>query len=139
MTFTLEINMMIFLKLLVASFIGLCVGRERKKHEKSGGSRTMAIMCLSACLVAIMSQELHCSVYNFDFARLMQGALQGISFIGMGLIWKNKDGVEGLTTASTLFGVVILGFLIGLDYWMIGISSAVLILMILESKYWKLS
>lgn len=137
MTFTLEINAIMLTKLLVSVLIGLSIGRERKKHEKSGGSRTMAIMCLSACVLAVMSQEL-VKIYDFDFARLMQGALQGISFIGMGLIWKNKDGVEGLTTASTLFGVVILGFLIGLDFWLLGISTAVLILLILESKYWKI-
>ena len=77
------------------------------------------------------------TVYQFDFVRLMQGAIQGISFVGMGLIWKHKGDVEGLTTASTLFALMIIGFCIGLNLYTIGLVSALLILFILEMKYIK--
>ena len=129
------VNLEIFMKLGLAVLIGLLIGRERKRHDKSGGSRTMAVICMSSCLITIFSLKLS-TEQTFDFARLMQGALQGIGFIGMGLIFKYKGDVEGLTTASTLFSLMIIGFCLGLAYYLLAITSALAILIILEMKYW---
>ena len=123
-------------RLIISIIIGWILGRERKVHDKDGGSRTMALVCMSACLVSIISLDLHPS-YNFDLMRLMQGTIQGIGFIGMGLIFKQKGQVEGLTTASLLFSVVILGFCIGLGYFLYSILGSFLIYLLLESKYWN--
>ncbi len=98
----------------------------------------MAIVCLSACLVAIMSRDLS-SIYTFDFFRLMAYTIAGISFIGNGVITQFKSNVEGLTTASTLLAVVIIGFLIGLSYFWYVFLSTSLVLILLESKYWNLN
>ena len=124
------------LRILLSILTGWILGKERKRHEKSGGSRTMAIVCLSACLVAILSQKLS-TVYHFDFFRLMAYTIAGISFIGNGVITQYKQNVEGLTTASTLLINVILGFLIGLEFYFYGIVGTVIMYVLLESKYWK--
>ena len=122
-------------KLLIAGLIGFLIGSERKKHNKSGGSRTMAMVALGGCLVAILSLTLR-SDYIFDFTRLMAYAIAGISFIGNGIIVKTDNGVDGLTTASCLFVTLILSFCIGLGYFYLGISGSILMFLILESKYW---
>ena len=123
------------IRLILATVIGYFLGKERKKRDKSGGSRTMALMCLSACVVAILSLDLQ-ALYHTDILRLMQGAIQGISFIGMGLIVKNKGNVEGLTTASILFIVVLIGFLIGCKMYFYSFVVSGLAYTIGELKYW---
>jgi uncharacterized membrane protein YhiD involved in acid resistance len=55
----------------------------------------------------------------------------------MGLIWQNKGDVEGLTTASILFSTVLIGFLIGLNFWFYAINCHYFSFYILgELKYW---
>ena len=123
-------------RLILATVSAYIVGKERKNHAKSGGSRTMAVIGMSSCLIAIISLELNKS-YNLDVLRLMQGALQGIGFIGAGIVWQNKNGVEGLTTASSLFATVILGFLYGFGMYFYAILSSIALYFLLESKYWN--
>ena len=49
-----------------------------------------------------------------------------------------KDHIEGLTTASTLFVLMPLGFLVGLGYYALAIVTSIIIYVILEQKYkWK--
>lgn len=124
------------LRLIISAIIGYFLGQERKIHNKSGGSRTMSLICMGACLVSILSLEMS-AIFDFDIMRLMQGAIQGVGFIGMGLIFKQKGQVEGLTTASVLFFVVILGFCVGLNYFFYSIVGAGVAWIILESKYWN--
>jgi len=52
-------------RLIIAAIIGYTLGKERKTHDKSGGSRTMALICMGSCLVAILSLEMS-TVFNFD-------------------------------------------------------------------------
>ena len=125
----------IFFKILLSIGCGFCLGKERKKHDKSAGSRTMSLVCMSACLVAILSIELY-NTYNTDFMRLMAYLIAGISFIGNGVIVKKKNQVDGLTTSSSLLIAVILGFLVGLGYYLIFFISSLFVYCILESKYW---
>lgn len=124
----------IIIKLVLATLVGLCIGRERKRHEKSGGGRTMALVCLGSCFITLLSLKL-VAMYNFDFTRLMQGALQGMSIICMGVIFKHRNNVEGLTTASTLFVLMLIGFAVGLGFIFLATIAAILTYCILESKY----
>lgn len=123
------------LRLIFATICGYLIGFERKKHDKSGGSRTMALMCLSSCIVAIMSMELQ-KVYTLDIMRLMQGTLQGIGFIGAGIIWHHKGETEGLTTASILFTTILIGGLIGFNMWFYAIICSIIVYILGELKYW---
>lgn len=121
-------------KLSLAVGVGLLIGRERKKRDKSGGSRTMSLICLSATILAVLSMELH-QKYSFDFVRLIAYFLPAIGFMGAGLIQKNKDVIDGLTTSATLLTLLPVGFLIGLGYYIYAYIVAFFIWIILESKY----
>lgn len=125
------------IRIILAILSGYILGYERKKKDKSGGSRTLAIIAMSACLVALISLDL-VNTNSLNLFRLMQGFIQGVGFIGMGLIFKNKGHVEGLTTAASLLLNVVIGFLYGLGYFFYAILSTCLGLLILESKYWKI-
>ena len=121
-------------RLIISTLIGYLLGLERKKHSKSGGSRTMALICLGACFLAVISKELYLQ-YTFDFVRLMSYALPAVGFIGMGIITEKKKGVDGLTTSATLLVLLPIGFAIGLGYFYYGIFTSILTYAVLESKY----
>ena len=109
-----------------------------KKNEKPGGSRTFSLVCLGSTLISIIGLELNKTYPALDIYRLLQGAIQGISFIGAGIIMQNKNKIEGLTTASSIWVAVPLGLLVGLGYYLIAVLASILVWVILESKYTKI-
>ena len=125
------------IRLILAIIVGYCLGWERKKHDKSGGSRTMALICFTACFLAVLSKELY-PYYSFDFVRLMAYLLPALGFLGMGIIHKTNKNVDGLTTSATLLALLPIGFALGLGYFFYSIIGSILIWVILESKYWRL-
>ena len=130
-------HLLILLKIVISILCGYLIGKERKRHDKSAGSRTMSLICLGACVVSIMSLKISIN-HSCNFMRLMAYTIAGISFIGNGVIIKKRNNVDGLTTSATLLVSVILGFCIGLGYYFLSLVSITSIYLILESKYWIL-
>ncbi|MHA2013333.1 MAG: MgtC/SapB family protein [Candidatus Helarchaeota archaeon] len=129
-------------RLLLSIVIGWVLGQERKRHDKSGGgSRTLAIVSLASCLIAILTLQISIVINpeTFNFSRMMAYCIVGISFLCSAVIHPTKNTLEGTTTASLIWGCVPISFAIGLGFYFYGIISAVLVYLILESKYWKLS
>lgn len=141
MDINLVFNFEPYFKMLLAVAIGIVVGHERKKNDKPGGRRTFALVCLGSTLISILTLELFTlegineSFMRHDFARLMSYGLSGMGFIGAGCIWLNKNKVEGLTTASTLWAIVPTGFFIGLGFYELAVGASIMIYLTLESKY----
>jgi len=123
-------------RLILSAIIGYIMGHERKKHDKSGGSRTMALISLTATFLSILSHELY-NAYSFDFVRLMSYLLPAVGFIGMGIIHRTKNSVDGLTTSATLLMLLPIGFAIGLSYYFYAIIASIITYLILESKYYN--
>ena len=130
----LAFSLIVPFKLALATLLGMSIGRERKQNEKPGGTRTFGLVCLGACLIAILSLELLKGNYTFDFARLLAYGIAGIGFLGSGVIIKNNNKVEGVTTASSLFILMPIGFCIGLGYYTIAIMTGAFVYLILESN-----
>lgn len=130
----------IIAKLLVAGMVGYLIGRERKKNDKPGGSRTFALVCLGSALVALLSLELlnlpRPDGVIINFTRLISYTIVSMGFLGSGIIVHNKGSIEGLTTAGSLFAIVPIGITIGLGYYFLGISASVITYIILELKHW---
>ena len=127
------------LRLILSILIGWILGKERKRHDKdAGGSRTLAIISLASCLIAILSLEIlhNINPTTFNFSRLMAYCIVGIGFLGSAVITHSKKGIDGTTTASLIWASVPINFAIGLGFYFYGIVSAILIYIILDSKYW---
>lgn len=141
MEINIALDLLIPLKLLLAAIIGFVIGRERKRNAKPGGSRTFSLVALGSTLIAILSLELfqvpiiNESIVRYDLARLMSYGIAGIGFLGAGVISRNRNHVEGLTTAATLWTIVPVGFCIGLGYFEIAVTASIIIYFILDSKY----
>src|SRR6202012_4634224 len=58
--------------------------------------------------------------------------VQGISFLGAGLIIRNRDRVSGLTSAATVWAVASIGMACGAGLYAPAVLSAVLVLVVLE-------
>lgn len=106
------------IKLIVAFFIGLLIGLERQHRNKHAGMRTFAILSMASCFLAILSSVLP---PPFGTSNILAVVIVGISFLGAGVIYKEKREekelvIRGLTTSVTLLMTSILGVAIGLGY-----------------------
>jgi putative Mg2+ transporter-C (MgtC) family protein len=101
-----------FLSLLLAMAFGAIVGVEREKSHKPAGLRTHMLVSLGACLFTMMSTS-----FGAQPAQVAGGIVAGIGFIGAGTIWAEKDKVQGITTAASLWATAAIGLTTGIgDY-----------------------
>src|SRR5258708_17152356 len=94
-------------RLLLAAAVGGLLGAERELRRKSAGFRTNILMALGAAIFTIMSVML--SPGAADGTRIAAQIVTGIGFLGAGTILHNRDGVQGLTTAATVWVNAALG------------------------------
>lgn len=108
----------IVFRLVLATLIGGTIGLERSKKGRSAGMRTHILVCLGACLTALMGLYLVKSGYTSDPARISAQVVSGIGFLGAGLILvQNKFKIAGLTTAAGLWNTAIIGISCGLGFY----------------------
>ncbi len=114
----------------VAALLGFLVGLERDRRGKTAGARTFALV--AACAAAFTGIAIE------KFApgeRIVQGIVQGIGFLGAGLIFRSEEGgVQGLTTAAAVWGVAAIGTMIGAGHYALGLGMGALVLGILELR-----
>jgi putative Mg2+ transporter-C (MgtC) family protein len=108
----------IALRLVLATLIGGTIGLERSKKGRSAGMRTHILVCLGACLTALMGLYLAKHGYTSDPARISAQVVSGIGFLGAGLILvQNKFKIAGLTTAAGLWNTAIIGIACGIGFY----------------------
>lgn len=110
--------------------MGALVGFEREAINKPAGLRTHILVCLGSCLFTIASIG-----FSVDPARIAAGIVAGIGFIGAGTIWAEKDKVQGITTAASLWATAAIGLTAGIGDYPLAIVAAVLVFVILSSRY----
>ena len=118
----------IFVRALEAAVLGYLIGFERDLRGKVAGQRTFALVAMGAATFTALGIELFA-----PGERVVQGIVQGIGFIGAGLIFRSKEGmVTGLTTAAAVWAVAGVGTVVGAGLYALGFGLAVLIVVILE-------
>ncbi len=126
------------LRLLAAMVCGGVIGFERTKRYKGAGIRTHVIVCTAAALIMMVSKyafaDLLSSSGDFlygargaDPARIAAQVVSGISFLGAGVIFKNKGAVSGLTTAAGLWATGGIGLAIGSGMYVLGFFATIMI------------
>lgn len=125
----------IILRVLVGAALGAVVGLERERHDQPAGLRTHMILVIGATLAMVLSVNLG---YLFarpgtpaDPARLAAQVISGIGFLGAGAILRYGFTVKGLTTATSLWTMAIVGMTVGAGYYLIGVVTTVLMLVVL--------
>jgi putative Mg2+ transporter-C (MgtC) family protein len=110
------------LLVLVAIASGAWVGTERQRKEKPAGLRTMALVALGSCAFTLVG-------YSFtsntgDSGRVAAQIVTGIGFLGAGVVLRGTGGVQGVTTAATIWVVAATGMTIGAGYAVGGFGLA---------------
>ncbi|GGP26302.1 MgtC/SapB family protein [Silvimonas amylolytica] len=120
------------INLLAAALCGALLGLNRQFHRKPAGLRTHAMVALGTAL-AVLTVSRVAGASSSDISRVLQGAITGIGFIGAGVIIHHteKDRVEGLTTAASIWLAAMLGLACGAGEWRIAGSALVVALIIL--------
>ncbi|MEK4486912.1 MgtC/SapB family protein [Psychrobacillus sp. FSL H8-0484] len=115
----------LYIRLVVATIIGLLIGLERAIKHKPAGIRTHILVCLGSTLAMCLS-TLNQGRY-MDPMRLAAQVISGIGFLGAGVIWLGKDNVKrGLTTAANLWITACVGLTIGYGAYDLAIITVVL-------------
>ena len=89
-------------RLLLAAALGAALGVERELRQKSAGLRTNILIAVGSALFTVMSIELS-SGTGTDPTRIAAQIVTGIGFLGAGAIMRTDAGVQGLTTAATVW------------------------------------
>lgn len=97
-------------KLLVAVLIGGIIGAEREYHNKSAGLRTLMLICLGSTLFTMFSMEIG---EQTSPDRIASNIVTGIGFVGAGVIFMGGTGINGVTTAATIWVTAALGVGVG--------------------------
>ena len=122
------------LRLGLAMLLGAAVGLNREISLKPAGLRTHALVSLGAALLAHIGLSLgQPSGDGASAARIIQGLVAGIGFLGGGVILHRADKgmVHGLTTAASIWVVAATGVAVGTGLWRAAVITIVLTLMIL--------
>jgi putative Mg2+ transporter-C (MgtC) family protein len=112
------------LRLMSAAVLGGLIGAEREWIGKAAGLRTHMLVALGAALFVLAPLE--AGVSEGDVGRIVQGIAAGIGFIGAGTILKraDRDQIEGLTTAASIWLTAGIGVAVALGLWWIAAICA---------------
>lgn len=99
-------------RLLMACAMGAVVGIEREWRHKASGLRTNILICMGAALFTILSIVLSGNS-NPSKGQVASNIVQGIGFLGAGMILHARTRVLGLTSAATVWVVAAIGMACG--------------------------
>ncbi|MBW2978999.1 MgtC/SapB family protein [Candidatus Woesearchaeota archaeon] len=128
------INYDILIRLLVSLGLGAFLGFEREIRKCPAGLRTHTLVCIGATVFALASVAF--SGPGVDISRIAGQVVVGIGFIGAGVIFKEKDKIVGLTTASTLWIAAGIGIMSAIGEFFVGIVVTVISIFVLSGGLW---
>ncbi|GAB3733852.1 MgtC/SapB family protein [Spirosoma lituiforme] len=111
------------IRLSISLVIGGLIGVEREYHGKSAGLRTMIMICVGSALFTMISGRI-----GGSGDRIAANIVNGIGFLGAGIIFRENNRVKGLTTAATVWAVSALGMCVGAGHYDIALVGFVFIL-----------
>lgn len=121
----------ITLKLFTALFLGMSLGIERALAGKTAGMRTYGLVTMGSALFVIIgilaSGGYSGTIFTDSSARITASIIQGIGFIGAGLIFfkAKEEKISGVTTAAGIWVAASVGVAIGYGYYVLAVIATV--------------
>ncbi len=97
----------------IAYALAFPIGWNREKAERSAGLRTFPLVAVASCGF-IQAAEGFTTDSPEAMARIVEGLITGMGFIGGGAILRLKDSVKGTATAASLWVTGAIGVSVGL-------------------------
>lgn len=132
----------LLLRIVIAAVCGSIVGVERSRRFKDAGVRTHCMVACTAAIMMIISKYGFADLSdtmgipfagtgNADPARIAAQIVSGISFLGAGIIYRDKHlSTKGLTTAAGIWAVAGIGMAMGCGLYVIGMFSTVFVVLV---------
>lgn len=130
----------LLVRIVVAGLCGALIGLERGIRQKEAGIRTHCIVAMGAALLMIISKYAFADMgmgdafflgtKGADPTRVASQAITAIAFLGAGVIYRHGNVVKGLTTAAGVWATAAIGLCIGAGLYTLGVTTAVLVLLI---------
>lgn len=129
----------VLIRTCFALLIGTVIGMERERKNRPAGMRTHVLVCLGACICAMIETEIEAHIIALNNphvviseGRVIAQVVSGIGFLGAGTIFMAQKRVAGLTTAASLWNTGCLGLAVGMGYyWIAGIGCALVMMVLL--------
>jgi len=105
-----------FIALAFAYLLALPIGWNREKNERSAGLRTFPLVAIATCGI-VQATETILQGHPEGTARIIEGLMTGMGFIGGGAILKHGGSVRGTATAASLWATGATGAAVGLGVY----------------------
>jgi putative Mg2+ transporter-C (MgtC) family protein len=114
-------------RLLLACVLGGAVGLERELNRKSAGVRTNLLICMGAAFFTLLSPVL-AGETGTNKGQVASNIVQGIGFLGAGLILHNRSRVSGLASAASIWVVASIGMACGAGLYAAAMVGALIVI-----------
>src|SRR5919206_3667663 len=91
-----------------AYLLALPVAWDREREARGAGLRTFPLVAVASCGYVLMTHRLFADSPDAQ-ARVLQGLMTGIGFVGGGAILKKGADVRGLATAASIWNTGAVG------------------------------
>jgi putative Mg2+ transporter-C (MgtC) family protein len=114
-----------------AFLLALPLGWERERAERSAGLRTFPLVAMASCGYILVARAV-LGDHPDGQARVIQGLMTGIGFIGGGAIVKGDGAVRGTATAASIWNTGAIGAATALGSYEIAVVLSVVNLVALR-------
>ena len=111
--------------LSVAFLLALPIGWEREQSERTAGVRTFPLVAMASCGYILIASRVLAESAEAQ-ARILEGLMTGIGFIGGGAILKGGDAVRGTATAASIWNTGAIGAAVAYDRFEIALLLMIL-------------
>lgn len=118
-------------RLLVACLLGAAIGLERELSRQSAGVRTNLLISMGSAFFTLLSPVLAGDL-SPNKGQVASNIVQGIGFLGAGLILRNRSRVSGLASAASVFVVASIGMACGAGLYASAVIATLIVILALE-------
>jgi putative Mg2+ transporter-C (MgtC) family protein len=113
-----------FVALSIAYVLAFPIGWNREKEERSAGLRTFPLVAVATCGFVQAAESLTVNSPE-ALARIIEGLITGMGFIGGGAILRRDDSVKGTATAASLWITGAVGVAVGLGSYDVALMLSI--------------
>lgn len=128
----------LLLRVALATSFGLVLGWDRGRKNKPIDFRAYMIVCVTTCLVAILSMEMYTDFkgsddfVSLDLGKIISGVLTGIGFLGAGaIIQRDNNQVIGTATGASIWAAGGMGLALGYGVYALAVIGFITIASVL--------
>jgi len=107
----------------IAYVLAFPIGWNRESEERSAGLRTFPLVAVASCGF-IQASESFTATSPEAMARIVEGLITGMGFIGGGAILRRSDSVMGTATAASIWITGAIGVAVGLGSYDVAVMLA---------------